>query len=659
MNNLKDALSPYLLKHSKNPVDWFPWEDFALNKAKIENKPIFLSIGYSTCHWCYVMEKESFEDKEIAKILNENFISIKVDREERPDIDQIYINFLFLFSGKAGWPLNVFLTPDLKPFYGGSYFPKENFKYLILKISEIWKEKREEIERDAEEILGEIKVYQKNITGNSPEDPLKLSIRAFEYYKNNFDLNYGGFFGAPKFPMAPSLKFLLDYYKTSKDEESLKMVIHTLNNISMGGIADHLAGGFHRYSVDLEWKIPHFEKMLIDQFHLLELYLFLYQITNKEYYKNISKNTLNFLLREMKGNPGGFFSALDADSLNEKGEMEEGYYYRFGRDEISKILGKEREKVFFEYYGIEDGVIFKKKEGEIQDILDILLKEREKREKPALDDKIITSHQGMGISILSRASLILKDKNLLKEAKDLKNFVLKNLYNKKENTLFRYYRKGKAKGRAFLEDFSFLIKGLIELYEATGNYVNLIYALKLQEKQKEFFYDKVSGCFFNTSEKDIPYKTLDEYESSAPSGNSISFLNLLKLGKIFKREDFIEISKNIYNFYSSNLKNIPSLMPYLLGSCISSKKEVEFIISCKREDYFEILSEIEKYYTPFKTILYIDGGEGEDFLSKSNPFIKNFKSGEMPVLYICKNFSCMEPLKGLEEIKNRLKEILN
>ncbi|MEJ5165577.1 MAG: thioredoxin domain-containing protein [Thermoanaerobaculia bacterium] len=657
MNNLKNSLSPYLLLHSKNPVDWFPWEDFALNKAKIENKPIFLSIGYSTCHWCYVMEKESFEDTEIARILNENFISIKVDREERPDIDQIYINFLFLFSGKAGWPLNVFLTPDLKPFYGGSYFPKENFKYLILKISEIWKEKREEIERDAEEILREIKAYQKNIGATPPEDALKLSRRAFEYYKNNFDLIYGGFFGAPKFPMAPSLKFLLDYYKTSKDEESLKMVIHTLNNISRGGITDHLSGGFHRYSVDFEWKIPHFEKMLTDQFQLLELYLSLYQITEKELYKKISKKTLNFLLKEMKGKEGGFFSAINADSLNEKGEMEEGYYYRFGRDEISKILSKEEEEIFYKYYEIYEGVIFKKKEEEISKILDILLKEREKRNKPALDDKVITSHQGMGISLLSKASLVLKDKNLLDHAEELKNFVLKNLYRKEENTLFRYYRKGKAKGRAFIQDFSFLIKGLIELYEATGNYENLIYALKLQEKQIDSFYDEVSGCFFNTMEKDIPYKTIDEYESSCPSGNSVSFLNLLKLGKIFKREDFIEISKNLYNFYSSNLKNNPSLIPSILGSFLNSGKEVEFIISCKKEDYFEILSEIEKYYIPFKTIIYID--EREDFLSEFNPFIKNFKPEEKPTLYICKNFRCLEPLKELEGIKNKLREISN
>lgn len=657
MNNLKNSLSPYLLKHSKNPVDWNPWEDSALNRAKKENKPIFLSIGYSTCHWCYVMEKESFEDREIAKILNENFISIKVDREERPDLDQIYIKFLFSFSGRAGWPLNVFLTPDLKPFYGGSYFPRENFKFLITKISKIWKEKREEIERDAEEILKELKFSQKIPEEKIKLDPLNLSRRAFEYYKNNFDLKNGGFFVAPKFPMAPSLKFLLEFNKTTGNEEALKMVTHTLNNISKGGITDHLSGGFHRYSVDPEWKIPHFEKMLTDQLLLMELFLNSYQITGKEYHRRILEKTLIFLRNEMKGGDGGFITALDADSPKEEGEMEEGFYYRFSEREIFKILGEDKAKLFFEKYGIEDGVIYKKTEEDEKDILDILLKEREKRKKPAPDDKIITAYQGMAISVLSKISIVLKNKNYLKEAEILKDFVLKNLYREDKNILFRYYRNGKVQGRGFLEDFSFLIKGLIDLYEASGSYENLIYALKLQENQNKLFYHEFSGCFFNTSQEDIPFKTLDEYESSIPSGNSISYLNLIKLGKIFKREDFIERANNIYNYYLQNLKSSPSLMPYLLSSSLSTLKEIELIICSEREDYFKILTEIENYYIPFKIIYYIEGSEQKDFFEKFNPFLKNFDTAKKPVLYICKNFSCLEPLYGMDQIKNKLKEI--
>lgn len=564
MNNLKDTLSPYLQKHSKNPINWYPYDEFALKKARNENKPIFLSIGYSTCHWCFVMEEECFEDKEIAKILNENYISIKVDREERPDIDEIYISFLFFLKGSAGWPLNVFLTPELKPFFGGSYFPKETFKEIILKIANLWDRERETVQNSAENIYTEMK----NFSEFNPEKEIlplnKILEKAFENLKKNFDFSFGGFHIAPKFPMAPSLKFLLNYYRFKKEEDALNMVLFTLKKITRGGIMDHLSGGFHRYAIDREWKIPHFEKMIYDQLLLIDIFLDSYNLTKENLFKRIAEKTLNFILKEMKTD-GGFFSALNADSLNDEGEREEGFYYRFSEKQIEKILGKEKAMVFFENYGIQDGVIFQKGEEENKEILKELLKEREMRKKPDLDDKIITGYQGLGISVLCKAYLILREEIYLKEAISIKNFVSKNLFKENGKNLYRYLRNGIPSGNGFLEDYAFLIKGLLVLFSITGDKEDLNLALKIQEEQDRLFFDLKEGVYFNTSMEDILFKTKDEYEGPYPSGSSIAFINLLKLSKIKSNNKYYEISKNLLNYYLKKIQSNPLSMASLLS----------------------------------------------------------------------------------------------
>ncbi len=658
MNNLKNSLSPYLLEHKDNPIDWNEWNEEIIEVAKKENKPIFLSIGYSTCHWCYVMKKECFEDGEIAKILNENYISIKVDREERPDIDQIYMSFLFLLKGYGGWPLNVFLTPHLKPFYGGSYFKREEFKYLILKLAELWKEKGLEIEKDSERIFTEMKRYFEKKDKKNEISKEKILDEAFLSFKNSFDYIYGGFNKAPKFPMAPALKFLLNYYINKKEEEALNMVLYTLKKISTGGIYDQIAGGLHRYSVDERWQIPHFEKMLYDQLGLLELFLEVYKINKEKSFKTISENLLKFILKEMKSEEGGLVSAIDADSLNEKNEMGEGLFYRWKEKEIFEILGKEKSEVFFENFGLVEGVVYKKNGKELEEILKILYEQREKRKKPKKDDKEIAFLQGFAISSFSKASLILKDKKYLKEAKDLENFVLKNLYNYKNKNLFRYFRDKKAIGDGFLEDYSFLIKGLIDLYEISGEFKYLNKALDFQEKQIELFYDENLKSFYNTNKRDILFKTTDDYESSIPSGTSISLLNLLKISKLTENTKYLNIAKEAIENLSENIGNNPTLMPNFLTSLMFFENPIEFIIACNKEDYFEFICEIFENFSKEKVIIFADGEEGQTSLSKYHPFLKNIKMIDFkPTLYICKDYHCEKPLNNLSQIKEKLKNL--
>jgi uncharacterized protein YyaL (SSP411 family) len=567
MNNLKNSLSPYLQEHKNDPVNWHPYDEFSLKKSKEEEKPIFLSIGYSACHWCHIMREESFEDKEIANILNENFIPIKVDREERQDIDQIYIQFLFLSLGRAGWPLNVFLTPHLKPFYGETYLPKEYFKDVILKISEFWRRDKNSIIKKAEEIFEEIKNY--NIKKIKTID-LNITEKAFQFYKNVFDYNYGGFYKAPKFPMCPSLKFLLDYYKLKKDEEALEMVLFTLKMILKGGIYDHIGGGFHRYSVDQEWKIPHFEKMIYDQLLLIDLYLDLYQITKEDYFKEIIKDTLNFILEEMVSEGGGLISAIDADSLNEEGKKEEGAFYKWEEEEIYEILGKEKGGLFFENYGSKDGVLYKKGENQIKEILNILKEKRNKRSKPKKDDKLITAYQGLGISSFSKAGSQLNEKKYLNFAKGLKNFVLDNLLDN-DGLLKRYKREKRTEGKGFLEDYAFFISGLLDLYFSTEDKEDLKLAKEFIEKQNKLFYDEKTNTYFNTYYEDVLYKTRDDFEASIPMASAISLINFLKLRKITKSEEYQKIINGTLDFYSDLINTNPLSMPTLLSFFIRKK----------------------------------------------------------------------------------------
>ena len=489
-NRLINESSPYLQQHAHNLVDWYPWGDEAFEQAKKEDKPIFLSIGYSTCHWCHVMERESFENEQIAKIMNEHFISIKVDREQRPDVDQIYMNAVQLMTGSGGWPLLVFLTPDGEPFYGGTYFPPKDsygrpgFERLLLSIADAWKNRRQELVDSASNLIELLK------SPSGPVEKRKLSPQiltgAFKYFKDSFDAANGGFGGSPKFPQPTNLSMLLCYWYRTGDEQSLQMVEKTLDAMAKGGIYDHVGGGFHRYATDTRWLIPHFEKMLYDQALLSKVYLQAYKITGNKKYAEISKKIFDYVLRDLIDSKGGFYSAEDADS-----EGVEGTFYLWEPKQIASILDKDQAKLFNVYYGVTKsgnfeehktilnistsieqlGKKFNRNPSEIENILTDarakIFKKRQKRIRPHRDDKVITAWNGLMISSLAYGGAVLQEEKYIAAAKRSAEFILSTLY--KDGRLMRYYHDGRAVEKAFLDDYAFMILGLLDLYEASFN----------------------------------------------------------------------------------------------------------------------------------------------------------------------------------------------
>ena len=531
-NRLISEKSPYLLQHAHNPVDWYPWGKEAFEKAREEDKPIFLSIGYSTCHWCHVMERESFSNPEIAQLMNENFVSIKVDREERPDVDQVYMRFVQATTGSGGWPLSVWLTSDLKPFVGGTYFPpkpvfgRPDFPSILKTIAEMWKLDRERILKVSNEILTHL-----NPPSADTSNPENLNVErlknAYLAYKEIYDERYGGFGSAPKFPRPVSLNFLLRYSiginKGEDDKQSARdMVLFTLRKIAQGGINDHLGGGFHRYSVDDNWRVPHFEKMLYNQAQLADVYLNAYQQTGDSWYGDIARDILRYTQEQLTDPTGGFYSAEDADSLPspEAEEKEEGAFYIWTNAEIIEILGEENAGILAYHYGIVDSgnaphesdprgefkgknILYEmhslgdtasqfnlskeKLEGLINQCKKRLLQARSTREKPQLDDKIITAWNGLMISSFARASVILQNPVYLEKATAAADFIRNNLYQVSNDRLLRSYRNGSSQVEGFLQDYAYLIQGLLDLYEASFDIHWLQWALRLQEKQDILF----------------------------------------------------------------------------------------------------------------------------------------------------------------------------
>ncbi|MEN3037834.1 MAG: thioredoxin domain-containing protein, partial [Candidatus Kryptonium sp.] len=507
-NRLINEKSPYLLQHAENPVDWYPWCDEAFEKAKVEDKPIFLSIGYSTCHWCHVMEKESFEDEEVAKILNENFVSIKVDREERPDIDSVYMSVCQAMTGHGGWPLTIIMTPDKKPFFAGTYIPKHSrfgrigLIDLLQRVSHLWKENKEKLLSLADEITTDLKQAFSQSIVNDTIDESVLSL-AYDQLKSQFDPEYGGFGKAPKFPIPHNLMFLLRYWRKTGNPKALEMVEQTLNSMYLGGIYDHIGFGFHRYSTDRYWLLPHFEKMLYDQALLLIAYLETYQATQNQKYARICNEISSYVLRNLTNPNGGFFSAEDADS-----EGEEGKFYLWEFNELKEILNQEEFNFVVGKFNIQiDGNYYdevrKSKTGKNifyltehlsnenitkwETIRQKLFKYREQRIHPLKDDKILTDWNGLMICAFARAYSVLRNENYLNIAKNSADFILKNLL--KDGKLLHRFRDGEAKINAYLDDYAFLIWGLIELYEASFETKYLRNAIVLTEKMIQLFWD--------------------------------------------------------------------------------------------------------------------------------------------------------------------------
>ncbi len=597
-NRLIHEASPYLLQHAHNPVDWYPWGEEALSRAKHEDKPILLSIGYSSCHWCHRMEKECFENEAIARIMNERFINIKVDREERPDLDEIYMKALHLMTGSGGWPMTVFLTPDLVPFHGGTYFPPEDrmglpgFSKVLMIVSDYYRTRRKEIAHMESQMREALREAIKVVPSRKELD-VGVFTKAFELMKNQFDPLYGGFGKAPKFPNPPILTFLLRYWKSTGENEALKMVEKTLEKMSEGGIYDHLGGGFHRYSVDEQWFVPHFEKMLYDNALLSQLYFETYQATRKEKYRQIGEETLFYILREMSHPEGGFYSAQDADS-----EGEEGKFYLWTKEEINHILGEEREKLFSTYYGVTSrgnfergkNILhiastlekmsdeFKLSPSELIKILKesqkSLLTERERRIRPHRDEKIITSWNGLMISGLVSGFIATEDRVYLQAAQKAAHFILKRM--SKGMDLMRLFYHGRVHGEGFSEDYAFFIQALLDLYEATMEREYLIKAYELNEVMIDRFWDNENGGVFFTEREVLPMigRSKNPYDQAIPSPNSVAVMNLLRLGSLKKDDSMKEKAEKILRLFYEFLLESPLGFGHLLSSLLFFLKPV-------------------------------------------------------------------------------------
>ena len=551
-NRLIHETSPYLLLHAHNPVDWYPWGDEALALAKRENKLIFLSVGYSTCYWCHVMEREVFSNPEIAKMMNEHFINIKIDREERPDLDEIYMTATQLLTQRGGWPNSVFLTPDLKPFYAGTYFPpidtpnRPGFPTILDAVHEAWVEREAEVIESAEQISTAIEMATSRgftaLSGRTLDG--SITTAALDYLRTAYNAMHGGFGGAPKFPSPSNLEFLLSEYETESDESLLKMVTRTLDMMAYGGIYDQIGGGFHRYSVDAKWLVPHFEKMLYDNAQLAKIYLQVYQLTQKQRYRRIAEEIFSFVLREMMAPEVGFYAALDAET-----DAEEGKYYIWTADEIEKILGKKEASRFNAVYGVDKGTNFEGKnvlyvpegtaaEDSLKDLAtarEKLLAARFEREYPLLDTKIITNWNGLMIDALAYGYDVLGEKHYLTVASQAARFILDSM-RKPNGELLHTYTAGAVKQDAYLDDYAFLARGLLGLYRATGDEQWLDAARTLTDKMIQLFWDDRNGGFYYTKAdaKHLIVRTKKPYDSAIPSGNAVAVENLLVLGGTYR-----------------------------------------------------------------------------------------------------------------------------
>ena len=568
-NNLINEKSPYLLQHAHNPVNWYPWSSEAFKKAKEENKPIFLSIGYSTCHWCHVMERESFEDEKVAKKLNEHFISIKVDREERPDIDSIYMNVCVALTGSGGWPLSIFLTPDMKPFFAGTYFPKNSymgmpgFVTLLEKIDFSWKNNRNDLINAGNEILDTLRSKRYEIDSNIPNES---PDEAFNGLSHIFDEEYGGFGYAPKFPTPHNLFFLLRYWHSAKNTKALEIVEKTLDSMYRGGIFDHIGYGFSRYSTDRKWLAPHFEKMLYDNALISLAYVEGYQALKKERYADVANKIFEYILRDMTSPEGAFYCAEDADS-----EGHEGKFYVWTPQEIKDVLGKENGDLFCRYFDITGQGNFEGKNIPnlintqiqnndielVEECRKKLFNHREKRVHPFKDDKILSSWNGLMIASLARGGKILKNEKYILSAEKAINFVLSKLV-REDGRLMARFRDNEVSHPAYLEDYAFIIWGLIELYETTFKSKYLKKAIDLSFKVNELFRDEEHGGFFlyGKDAEQLILRPKESHDNVVPSGNSAMAMNFLRLSRLTGKSEFEEKAMEQFKFFGKNSETI-------------------------------------------------------------------------------------------------------
>jgi len=679
-NQLIYEKSPYLLQHAHNPVDWLPWNKAAFKKAHKEDKPIFLSIGYSTCHWCHVMERESFENEEIAKIMNKNFVCIKVDREERPDVDHIYMDAVQRITGQGGWPMSLFLTPDAKPFFGGTYWPPvgrmghPGFTDILLHINKLWKTQQHEALFEANKLTA--KLGNQTQTNKSPSlDNVALN-NTFEIFRRMYDSDFGGFGNAPKFPPTHTLSFLLRHFNKNGNVEALQMVENTLIHMANGGIYDHLGGGFHRYSVDEKWLAPHFEKMLYDQGLLVRSYLESYQVTGNDKYAEIARDTLNYVLRDMTSPAGGFYSAEDADT-----EGEEGRFYTWEKKEILKILGKEVSEHFCAYFNVTDNgnfegrnilniqdslsgtaKIFKMELSLLEKELELaktkLFEARRKRPRPLRDEKILTSWNGLMISALAMGGKILKNETFVKSAEKSANFILEKLQD--NGRLLRRYCSGEAALLGYADDYAFFTMGLIDLFEATYDERWMKEALRLNKEMTDLFWDKINGSLLFTGHdgEKLIAEFKEIYDGATPSCNSVAALNYLRLGHYTGDEKLKDLGRQILRTYAKLMKVSGAAYPFLLSAldfAIGPNQEIVLGGERASQGIKRLHHCINSFFLPNK-IVALRPEKSNKNLQKLLPFIKNKSSMDgKATAYVCSNYTCRQPVTEVKDLKRIIK----
>ena len=676
MNKLKDEKSPYLLQHADNPVHWYPWGESAFEKARKEDKPVFLSIGYATCHWCHVMAHESFEDEGVAELMNRAFVNIKVDREERPDIDNTYMTVCQMITGQGGWPLTIIMTPDKEPFYAATYLPRHSLSNrigmydLVPAIEKAWKEDRDRIMESVDRIK---KGFSKSLELGRSEGSLPADIhqKAFISLKNRYDEVHGGFGGSPKFPSPHNLSFLHHYSRLSGDKKALEMTRHTLEQMRLGGIWDHIGGGFHRYSTDERWLLPHFEKMLYDQALLLRSYAEVFKLTHKNLFRKTSEEIVQYLDECLTSQEGGFYSAEDADS-----EGEEGTFYVWRKSEIGNILESDDAALFCKLFGIRDDgnyydeatrqktganiphlsePIPEKLKNKVQGLFKKLHAERAKRERPLLDDKILTDWNGLMIGSLARAGVLLKNPSFIERAKKACSFVIDRLYDPNENGgLLHRYRDGDAAIPGMADDYAFFIHGLIELYQATFNPDYLERAIGLQKEFQRDFYDAKHGGFFFTSgeSEELLGRQKEIYDGAIPSSNSMSAMNGFMLSRLTGNMEFERGSEEILKAFSEQIADAPAGYTHAIHARMLMKSESREIVICteKRDEGCENFIRICREHAPPGSSILLKTEGTMQMLSRVAPFTKSYPVGRGISVYVCSGFACRAPVSTAGEL---------
>ena len=678
-NHLINETSPYLLQHAHNPVDWFPWGDEALEIARREQKPILLSIGYSACHWCHVMEHESFENESIARLMNENFVNIKVDREERPDLDQIYMSAVQMMTHHGGWPMTVFLTPEGLPFYAGTYFPPEDrynmpgFPRVLISVADAYRERPEDVQQTAASVLSELK---RSATGQESTELLTTALldTAYRGMIKNYDSTNGGFGGAPKFPPAMSLEFLLHTFYRTGNQQAMEIVAHTCRKMAEGGIYDQLGGGFHRYATDARWLVPHFEKMLYDNALLARLYLHHHQVSHDQESRLIAEGILDYVGREMTDSAGGFYSTQDADS-----EGVEGKFFVWSKDEVKELLGERDAALFAAYYNVTDAgnvegenilnvtrsllevstaenVTTKQLTQTLETARKVLLAAREKRVKPARDEKILTAWNGLMLASFAEAAAILNRPDYLEVARKNAQFILANL--RRDGLLLRTYKDGHAKLNAYLEDYAFFIDGLVTLFETSGELQWLEEARTLTATMIEEFWDDEEGAFFYTgrSHENLIVRSKDFFDNATPAGNSVAAEILLRIGLLTDDADYHRRAATILRTMASTVQRYPSGFGRLLCALdfyLGTPKEIALVGEPGAPETQALQEEIWSRYLPNKVVAQVSPGDKK--AGDLVPLVRQRPQVDgKTTAYVCENFVCKTPTTDPRELASQL-----